>query len=129
MNNLSRISLIRGKCSQTGIYTLFPPVNFNCACCCPLRWLSRGNRCRATRRSALYISSSIPGNALVHASLGFTQVILRNVQFDCIVNFTNNTFLHFFDNYFRSFRFVFTKVLISSKFKRKCKYCMVFNRL
>ena len=39
-NNLPRITLF-----QTSIYTILPPVDFNCVCCCQLRWLSRGNRC------------------------------------------------------------------------------------
>ena len=29
------------SCSQTGIYTIFPPVDFNCVCCCHSRCLSR----------------------------------------------------------------------------------------
>ena len=33
------------SCSRSGIYTLFPPVDFNCVCCCQSRWLSRGIRC------------------------------------------------------------------------------------
>ena len=34
------------SCSrQTGIYTLFPPIDFVCVCYCQSRWLSRGNRC------------------------------------------------------------------------------------
>ena len=33
------------SCFQTGIYNLFPPVDFNCVCCCQSRWLSRGIRC------------------------------------------------------------------------------------
>ena len=28
------------SCSQTGIYTLFPPIYFDCVCCCQSRWLS-----------------------------------------------------------------------------------------
>ena len=39
-------------CSQTGIYSLVPPVDFNCAFCCQSRWLSLGNRCD---RTALYL--------------------------------------------------------------------------
>ena len=33
------------SCSQTGIYTLFPPRDFNHVCCCQSRRLSWGNRC------------------------------------------------------------------------------------
>ena len=33
------------SCSQIGIYTLFPPVHFNCVCCCQTRWLCPGTRC------------------------------------------------------------------------------------
>ena len=32
------------SCSQTGIYTRFPLVDFNCIRC-PSRWLSRGIKC------------------------------------------------------------------------------------
>ena len=38
-----KISLIRGMLFS-GIYTLFPPIDFNCVCRCLSRWLSRGNR-------------------------------------------------------------------------------------
>ena len=47
------------RCSQTGIYTLFPPVDFNCVCC-QSRWLSRGNRseqCYSTRYLARVLHS------------------------------------------------------------------------
>ena len=45
-NNLPRISVWSvARCSQTSIYTLLPPVDFSCVCCCQSRWLARGNRC------------------------------------------------------------------------------------
>ena len=37
-------------CSQTGIYTIFLPVDFNCVCCCQSPWFSLGNRLYLLRR-------------------------------------------------------------------------------
>ena len=36
------------SCSQTGIYILIPPVDFNCVCC-QSRWLSRSIRCEFSK--------------------------------------------------------------------------------
>ena len=45
------------SCSQTGIYTLLPPVDFNCVCYCQLLWLSR---CiKSQKLHVLYLSDLI----------------------------------------------------------------------
>ena len=45
-NNLPLISLIGGKLfPDRYLYTMFPPIDFNCVCCCQSRWLSQGNWC------------------------------------------------------------------------------------
>ena len=40
-------------CSQTGIHTLFPPVDFNCVCSRQSRWFSRLIRCESILRVSL----------------------------------------------------------------------------
>ena len=45
-NNLPLISLISGKLfPDRYLYTIFPPVDFNCVCCYQSRWLPQGNWC------------------------------------------------------------------------------------
>ena len=57
------------SCSQPGIYTLFPPVDFNCVCCCQSHWLSRGNRANIVSFLILFISD-------IMASIQFIVVLL-----------------------------------------------------
>ena len=57
-NNLPRIKLIRGKLFPDRYYTLFPPVDFSCVCCCQSCWLSRGYRCDLRRYHLSYADSA-----------------------------------------------------------------------
>ena len=87
VNNLSWISLIRGKLFPESFYIIFPPVGFNCVCGYQSRCLSRGNRCDSGH---MYVKRIITKFVLCGVITKRLKVVKPKIRFGNFQDFCNN---------------------------------------
>ena len=94
LNDLIKLRML--WTTRPGIYILFPPVDFNCVCCCQLCQLSWGNRCV---EDTAQMTSSIPPSPVFSCPGWSSKVypyLLLNILVRPFLLFTFSSFSFYF---------------------------------